>query len=61
MALERKLLVVPPIAFTADGTALGIVTISDTANFKDKQLVCVESNTVPVKSYQIKGLFLLRN
>ena len=56
MALERKLLVVPLIAFTADGTALGIVTIADTSNFKDKQLVYIESDTILVKSYQIKRI-----
>ena len=54
MALERKLLTISSIALTSDGTNLGLITIADTINFKDKQIVYLQSFTVPVAQYQIK-------
>jgi hypothetical protein len=54
MALEKTLLAVSPIAFTANGTSLGEVIVSDTVNFLDKQLVYIKSNTQPEIQLQIK-------
>jgi hypothetical protein len=54
MALERKWLAVTAIPFASDGTQFGVITVSDTAGFKDKQLVVLSSNTIPDKQYQVK-------
>lgn len=54
MALEKKLLPIAPVRFTSNGTTFGVVTISDTINFKDKQTVILQSNTVPQTNFQIK-------
>ena len=47
MALERSWNVVPPQAFTADGTAQGIITLANTAGFKTKQIAYLSSSTLP--------------
>lgn len=54
MALETQWLTISPVLFTSNGTQFGVVTVSDTVNFKDKQVVYIKSNTVPVKQFQIK-------
>lgn len=54
MALEKRLLAIAPVLLTANGTSLGLVTVADTLNFKDKQAVFLQSNTVAATAYQIK-------
>ncbi len=54
MALERALLAIAPVAFTADGTQFGVVTVADTIGFKDKQTIILQSNTQPQTNYQVK-------
>jgi hypothetical protein len=47
MAFEQMLAAVPPQAFTANGTNLGVVTIASTAGFYIKQKINLQSNTIP--------------
>jgi hypothetical protein len=60
MAIEKSWSAVAPQLFTADGTALGIVTVASTAGFKVKQTVVVVNPpvfpaTVPTqKQVQVK-------
>lgn len=54
MAIERKWLAVQATAFTADGTALGVVTVADTAGLKVKQFVVLKATTKPELSLQVK-------
>lgn len=56
MAFERKLAAVPPQAFTADGTSVGVVTIADTTGFYIKQFVNLQSNTLQPAGFQIKNV-----
>lgn len=52
MATERKWDAVPARAFTADGTAQGIITLADTGGFKTKQvayLLKTATNPLPVQ------------
>lgn len=56
MAFEQKLAAVTPQAFTADGTALGIVTIANTTGLYIKQIVNLQSNIIPQALYQIKNV-----
>jgi len=54
MAFERTIAAVPPQAFTADGTAFGVITIADTLGIKVKQEVVLNANTLPPLSLQVK-------
>lgn len=45
MALERKLLEIPPQLFTSDGTSRGKLVIADPCLFRVKQDVIIESST----------------
>jgi hypothetical protein len=45
MAIEKFWPAVPPQLFTADGTTLGVVTIGNTAGFKVKQNVTIQSTS----------------
>lgn len=56
MAFERKLAAVPPQAFTANGTSVGVVTIASTAGFFIKQFVNLQSNTIPSAGFQVKNI-----
>lgn len=56
MALERKWLAVLATPFTANGTALGVVTVADTAGFRVKQLVFCLSNTVQPQQFQVNAV-----
>lgn len=57
MAFERQIPAVSPILFTANGTNLGVVTISDTTGFYIKQLVALQSSTISGQiSFQVKNV-----
>ena len=56
MSFERKLAAVPPQAFTANGTTLGVVTIADTQGFYIKQSVTIKSDTLQEASFQVKNV-----
>lgn len=56
MALERKWLAVNAKPFTSNGTALGVVTVADTAGFRVKQLVFALSNTVLPQQFQVNAV-----
>ena len=56
MSFERKLAAVPPQAFTADGTSLGVITIADTTGFYIKQGVVLKSNTLQAAGFQVKNV-----
>jgi len=51
---ERNWLAVAPVAFTANGTTLGVVTVSDTIGFFTKQVVFITTNTSLSIRLQIK-------
>lgn len=46
-AIEKSWPSVPPRAFTADGTALGVVTVADSTGFKVKQQVVISATGLP--------------
>lgn len=54
MALERKWSAVPATPFTANGTSIGIITISDTAGFYTKSKVQVTSNSLQPAQFQVQ-------
>jgi hypothetical protein len=54
MAIETLWNTVVPQLFTADGTALGVVTVASTAGFKVKQQVIVSMPTLPDLTLQCK-------
>lgn len=54
MALEKKLLTISPVLFTANGTQFGVITVADTIGFRDKQIVFLKSNTQNPISLQVK-------
>ncbi len=56
MAFERMLAAVPPQAFTANGTAQGLVTIESTAGFYIKQFVSLQSDTLQPAGFQVKNI-----
>jgi hypothetical protein len=56
MAFERKLAAVSPQAFTANGTAQGLITIASTAGFYIKQFVYLQSNTILSAGFQVKNI-----
>ena len=56
MAYERKLAAVPPQAFTANGTAQGLVTIESTSGFYIKQFVNLQSDTLQPAGFQVKNI-----
>jgi hypothetical protein len=57
MAFEKKLQKVLPLAFTADGTEFGVITVSDTAGFRVKQIVAISSDTPQSeKALQVKDV-----
>jgi hypothetical protein len=56
MAFERNLAAVPPQAFTANGTSLGVVTIASTCGFYIKQAVVLQSSSQGELGFQIKNI-----
>ena len=56
MAFERKLAAVPPQAFTANGTSVGVVTIEDTTGFYIKQFINLQSDTLQSAGFQVKNV-----
>ncbi len=54
MAVEKKWLAVSAKPFTSDGTQFGVITVTDTAGFKVKQLVFIAANTKPILQAQVK-------
>src|ERR1041385_8954707 len=44
---EKRLAAVPPQTFTSNGTAQGVITVTDTTLFKVKQEVYLTANTLP--------------
>lgn len=56
MAFERKLAAVPPQAFTANGTSVGVVTIEDTTGFYIKQFVNLQSDALQSAGFQVKNV-----
>lgn len=54
MAYEKKLKAVPARLFTADGTNLGKLTVSNTRGFKVKQIVILESGTQGTLLLEVK-------
>jgi hypothetical protein len=54
MAVERRLKAVGPIAFTLDGGANGLVTVSDTKGFRVKAQVVLEGISLPNVTLEIK-------
>jgi len=55
--LERKLLAVSPQAFTADGTANGVVKVANACLFRHRQDVIIRANLLdPIKA-EIKEIF----
>ena len=56
MAFERKLAAVPPQAFTANGTPVGVVTIEDTTGFYIKQFVNLQSDALQSAGFQVKNV-----
>ena len=55
MARERKWIAVSQ-SFTADGTALGVVTVATAINFKVKARVIIQSSTRPQAAFEIKNI-----
>lgn len=47
MALEKRLEAIPAQSFTADGTADGLITVTDATEYKVKQLVYLSANSLP--------------
>jgi hypothetical protein len=56
VSFENKLAAVPPQAFTADGTSLGVVTVASTCGFYIKQYVNLNSNSLPEAAFQVKNI-----
>lgn len=54
MAFERKLSVVPPQAFTADGNAFGLVTVADSCKFRVKQSAYLVNTAGAELAVQVK-------
>lgn len=54
MAIEKKWEQIPPVAFSANGTVDGLVTIPSTKGFKTKQKVNLKSNTQTQVLLEIK-------
>jgi flagellin-like hook-associated protein FlgL len=54
MAVERKLTLVSPIAFTANGGSNGLVTVSSTYGFKVKAQVVISATGIPNQTFEIK-------
>lgn len=54
MAIEKKWPAVAPKLFTSDGTAQGLITLSETRGFKVKQKVVIKSATKPNLQLQVK-------
>lgn len=52
--IERKWLAVTATPLIADGSAIGIVTVADTAGFYTKQSVYLASSTIPAKQFQVQ-------
>lgn len=51
---EKRLEAVPPVAFIANGTSLGQITLLSTAGFKVKQVVILKSTTVGPANFEVK-------
>jgi len=54
MAFERTIPAVAPTAFTADGSAFGVVTVADTIGVKVKQIIVLCATGLPPLSLQVK-------
>lgn len=55
--VEKRLIAVPPQLFTSNGTANGVITVTDTRLFKVKQLIILKSNTAsPSVDLEIKRI-----
>lgn len=54
MAFERKWPGVAPVSFTADGGQWGMITLSDTAGFRVKQVCAITSDSLPPLPVQVK-------
>lgn len=51
---EKRLKAVSPVAFTANGTSTGQITLSSTSGFKVKQVVILKSNTLAPANFEVK-------
>ena len=56
MALERKLLAVPPQTFTSSGTNVGTFEVERADLFKEKQCVFLQANAVATIELEIKRI-----
>ena len=56
MALEKRWEEILPIAFTADGTAEGLVTVEDACDFRVKQRIYIKASGEPAKYLEIKKI-----
>lgn len=56
MALEKRWEAISPIAFTADGTSEGLVTIDNACDFRVKQKVYIRATGLPNKYLEIKKI-----
>lgn len=56
MSLEKKLRAISPRLFTQDGTASGVIKVSDSTLFKVEQEVTLQSNTQPSLQLAIKDI-----
>lgn len=56
MAKEKKRLAVSPLLFTEDGTADGIITVSDTCEFRAKQIVFLKSDSENPQQFEVRTI-----
>lgn len=54
MALERRWTAILPRPLTANGSALGVIEVADTAGFRTKMKVGLKSNTQPARQFQVQ-------
>lgn len=52
--IEKSWLAIAPQAFTANGTAYGVVTLASTVGFFTKQLITLKGTALPQLALQVK-------
>ena len=54
MAVERKLKVIGPVAFSVDGGSNGLVTVAEACRFKVKASIVITANSLPTLTLEVK-------